>query len=75
MVMTAKLPAMLERIQRCRFCGREVASSALSFEENPYCSCCLPERVAKASEAGAYTSWAVSGNYLEPIDLSQRKLQ
>jgi hypothetical protein len=75
MVITAKLPAMLERIRRCRFCGREVASSALSFEENPYCSSCLSERVAKASEAAAYMSWAVSGNYLKPIDLSQRKPQ
>jgi hypothetical protein len=75
MVMTAKLPAMLERIRRCRFCGREVASSALSFEENPYCSSCLSERGAKALEAGAYVAWEVSGNYLKLIDLSQRKPQ
>jgi hypothetical protein len=66
---------MLERIRRCRFCGREVVSSALSFEENPYCSDCLPERMMQVAGEGKYISWAVSGDYLRPIDLSQQKPQ
>ncbi len=73
--MTTKLPVMLERIQRCRFCGREVPTSALSFEENPYCSECLFERLAQGFAADKYVSWAVCGDYLRPIDLSRQKLQ
>jgi hypothetical protein len=73
--MTQQLPVMLERIQRCRFCRREVATSALSFEENPYCTECLGERLAQASATGKYVSWRVSGDYLTSIDLSQQRPQ
>jgi uncharacterized paraquat-inducible protein A len=73
--MTQKLPIMLERIQRCRFCGREIAAPALSYEENPYCTECLGERLAQGGAAEGYVSWTVSGDYLRPIDLSQQRLQ
>jgi hypothetical protein len=71
-----QLPAMLERIQRCRFCRKELADiPALSFLENPYCSECRSTRVANAVEGIELISWKVSGDYFEPIDLSQQKRQ
>jgi hypothetical protein len=71
-----ELPAMWERIQNCRFCGKELAHiPALSFLENPYCSECWPARVANAAEGLELISWKVSGDYFEPIDLSQQKRQ
>jgi len=75
MVTRRQLPTMWERIQRCRFCEGEVRTTALSFAENPYCSECLPERIAKAAESTELISWKVSGDYLRPIDLAQQKLQ
>jgi hypothetical protein len=41
---------MLERIRRCRFCGREMKVSGMAYAENPFCLECLPDRL-KASGA------------------------
>lgn len=43
---------ILERVQRCRcrYCHREMTCSAMAFAENPFCSACLDERIAKAVE-------------------------
>jgi hypothetical protein len=75
-VMTTKMPVMLERIRRCRYCGTEVTASALSFEENPYCVECLGERLSRATgDAGKYASWSISGDYAVSIDLAQQRPQ
>jgi hypothetical protein len=74
--MTKKpMPAMLERIRKCSFCGKEITATALSFEENPYCGDCLPKRVAKAAKGTEHISWSLSGDYLAPIDLRRQKRQ
>ena len=40
-----QLPEMLERVQRCRYCHREMAIPALNYAENPYCKVCLGDRI------------------------------
>ena len=75
MVTRQQLPTMWEQIQRCSFCGREVRTAALSFAENPYCTECLPERIAEAGRGAILISWRGSGDYLRPIDLGQQKPQ
>lgn len=69
------LPLMLERVRRCHFCQREMNVPALSYEQNPFCSKCLPERMEEVQKQAALVSWIVSGEYLEPIDLSRQKRQ
>jgi hypothetical protein len=43
---------ILERILRCKFCGREMACSPLEYNQNPFCTVCLPERVRMAKPTG-----------------------
>ena len=73
--MTPKLPVMLERIRQCEFCGAEVKSSPLSYEQNPYCTRCLDKRLAEAVGAAKYFAWTGSGDYLRLIDLGQQRPQ
>lgn len=54
---------ILERILRCKFCGREMTCSPLSYEENPFCMACLPERV-KASKPKGRVRWRTEGHYV-----------
>lgn len=75
MITKVELPVMWERVKRCNFCGREFAASALGFEENPYCTRCLPERIAKSAEGAGLVSWIKVGEYLNPVDLSRQKPQ
>lgn len=66
---------ILKRVQRCGFCGHEMACPALGFEENPYCSNCLPHRIAHASLRNRHLAWEISGDYAKSIDLRKQKLQ
>lgn len=43
---------MLERIRRCRHCGREIEGSPLAYEENPFCRVCLDERTRAQAREG-----------------------
>ena len=54
---------ILTRIQRCHYCGREVSSPPLQYEQNPFCKFCLAERTAKASPRGSIR-WRREGNYV-----------
>lgn len=59
-------PSMLERIKACAHCGREMAVSALSYAENPFCSICLDDRLAAASPTG-HLEWVITGAYATPV--------
>jgi len=51
------------RIQRCRYCGREMSSPPLEYQQNPFCTVCLTERVGNASPTGG-VRWRTEGNYV-----------
>jgi hypothetical protein len=59
-----ELPWLLERIQRCRSCGDEVAQRSTSFLENPFCDKCLNARIAEAQSQLGETRWHVVGRYM-----------
>lgn len=63
---------ILEKVLRCRFCGREMNNSALGYEQNPFCTICLPERVKQARPRG-HVNWKTDGNYAI-AEVSQRPL-
>jgi len=56
---------ILARIQRCRYCGREMSSPPLEYQENPFCTVCLPERTGNALPRGG-VRWKREGNYVIP---------
>jgi len=60
-------PNFLERVQRCNYCGREMAIDALSFLENPFCEICLPERMGLTDTFPGEVRWRVVGDYAEII--------
>lgn len=41
---------LLQRVQRCLHCAREMDVSSLSYAENPFCVSCLDERLGKRAE-------------------------
>ena len=44
---------MLEVVRRCRYCEREMTNiGPVAYDENPFCSVCLPERLAGAARPG-----------------------
>ena len=54
---------ILTRIQRCHYCEREMSCPSLEYEQNPFCTVCLNERVAKAAPRDR-TYWKREGNYV-----------
>jgi hypothetical protein len=54
---------ILVRVRRCRYCGREMFCSPLEYEQNPFCTVCLSERIDKATPAGG-VRWRSEGNYV-----------
>jgi len=56
---------ILARIQRCRYCGREMSCSPLEYEQNPFCNICLSERVSNESPKGRIR-WKTEGHYVIP---------
>jgi hypothetical protein len=56
-------------VQRCRYCRREMAVSAIAYAENPFCNRCLPERVGLAADTKI--QWRLVGEYFEPIHSRQ----
>ncbi|KKL20617.1 hypothetical protein LCGC14_2453700 [marine sediment metagenome] len=53
---------ILEVVQRCRFCGREMTCSPLAYAENPFCADCYEERVRLSAPSGP-VEWTLEGNY------------
>jgi hypothetical protein len=39
------LPKLDERVQRCRYCLREMNVSSEAYDENPFCAQCVSERL------------------------------
>jgi hypothetical protein len=54
---------ILARIQRCRYCRREMSSPPLDYQQNPFCANCLRERVSNATPAGR-VRWRKEGDYI-----------
>jgi hypothetical protein len=53
---------ILVRVLRCRFCCREMDCSPLTYEQNPFCTACLGERVAAAA-GEREARWELDGDY------------
>jgi len=62
---------ILTRIQRCRYCGREMFCSPLEYQQNPLCTACLAERVGNASPSGG-VRWRTEGNYVI-VEVSRKR--
>jgi hypothetical protein len=54
---------ILTRIRRCRYCRREMSCPSLEYEQNPFCTVCLPERIGKATPRSG-VQWRREGNYV-----------
>jgi hypothetical protein len=52
-----------------------MAVPALSFEENPYCTECLKERIINAAKGTEFMAWKSCGDYLVLTNLAQQKPQ
>lgn len=65
MTRAKHLPPILERINLCGFCRREVEVSPLGHRENPFCRECLPERLSQAAAQRGEVEWRVVGEYVE----------
>lgn len=59
------LPKVLERVQRCRYCGREMTVTPSAYAESPFCVRCLPERVERVADRAI--EWRLIGDYFYPI--------
>lgn len=64
---------ILARIQRCRYCGREIRCAPLVYEQNPFCTVCLRERINAAKPPGA-VGWKTEGHYVIPEVSRKRRL-
>jgi len=62
---------ILIRVRRCRYCRREMTTSPLAYEENPFCTECLEERMAAAAPPGGVT-WRKKGRYVIPEAVQKR---
>ena len=62
-------PEIWEKVQRCRYCRREMLVSATAYAENPFCNRCLPERMRLAADSEI--QWRLIGEYFEPIHSRQ----
>lgn len=51
----------------CRFCKRRIVVTEMSFKENPFCSKCLPERIAKSQEENGPTIFKTDGTYVVAV--------
>jgi hypothetical protein len=65
MARAKSLPVILERVERCAFCGREMVGSRLSARENPFCSACLHDRLAQATSTLGTVRSRLVGDYVE----------
>jgi hypothetical protein len=54
---------IVTRIRRCQYCDREMLCPPLEYEQNPFCTVCLTERIDKATPVGA-VRWRREGNYV-----------
>jgi hypothetical protein len=55
---------ILERVRRCKHCGRPRRAPALACAENPFCAKCLGERTRAASPIQG-VMWRLRGHYVE----------
>lgn len=58
------LPAIAERIKRCRHCGREMSGTHLAYAENPFCEKCLDDRIKAAAIPNAANRWIRRGAFV-----------
>ena len=64
---------MLERIHRCPFCKRERTIDALERTANPFCSCCVNERLTAGSAMNPPMQWqTIGGGYARLVPLIQK---
>jgi hypothetical protein len=51
-------------VKHCRYCHSEMKVSDASYEENPWCSGCLHERIAKAAAEDPLVAEVWDGDYV-----------
>jgi hypothetical protein len=56
---------ILARVQRCRYCRKEMKASSLGYAENPFCTSCLKRRIKRARPRGQ-VRWRGEGDYFIP---------
>ncbi len=66
MLTGQKAMEIAERIRRCRYCGREMETGALAYDENPYCVRCLDDRT-RGTTAPSELLLRFRGHYVELI--------
>jgi hypothetical protein len=67
------MPEMiLSKVHRCRYCGREMCCAPLNYEQNPFCTVCLSERINKAKPRGG-VRWKTEGHYVIPEASGKRR--
>jgi hypothetical protein len=62
---------ILAKIQRCRYCKKEMSCGPLDYNQNPFCTACLKERVKNAKPKGKL-QWRIEGHYAIP-EVSQKR--
>lgn len=63
---------MLEVVQRCEHCKREMRVSSIEYEESPFCQKCLAERLSEASAAAGPMRWDGDFGYLTLVPVGQK---
>lgn len=58
---------LLERIQKCRYCSREMAVSWDSYSANPFCDHCYDERLSAGDENRLPVIAVLQGAYVRFI--------
>lgn len=64
MSLAKSVVQIVERVRRCKYCGREMKVGALAYEENPHCTVCFDDRVRSATSAGEVL-YRRAGHYVE----------
>jgi hypothetical protein len=65
--------AMLERVRRCPYCGRESSVTATSYAANPFCNACLPDRIEQAKKALGPVKNIRDGAYLIAVPATRKQ--
>jgi hypothetical protein len=63
--MKNKYPMIFKRIQRCKFCLKEMSVAPLAFQENPFCNQCLDQRIALEGVPLGQGKWERVRHYLQ----------
>jgi len=70
---TVRLPFVLQRVNRCVFCDREMVVPGLAYEENPFCQECLKQRQLISAGDTTAIQWEAAGIYMRRVRRAPKK--